>query len=80
MRKTIVAALVAAPLVGLAAYAFAANGSVTNDTGVDALTTTISPAPSIAGNLRVHKRLSIKGIVIDDEDGLEAESEAEGDD
>jgi hypothetical protein len=80
MRKILVATLVAAPLLGFAAYAFAANGAVSGEGSVDVLSATVSPAPSIAGKVGTHKRLSIKGIAIDDEDALETGHEAENDD
>jgi hypothetical protein len=80
MRKILVATLAAAPLLGFAAYAFAANGAVSGDSILDAPSATVSPAPSIAGKVDTHKRLSIKGIAIDDEDALETGHEAENDD
>ena len=80
MRKILVAVLVAAPLLGFAAYAFAANEAVSGDAILDASSATSSPAPAIAGTAGVHKRLSIRGIAIDDEDGLESGHEAENDD
>lgn len=82
MRKILVATLVAVPLAGFAIHAFAANGGAATAGSTAASPADLLPGPpAAAGQTGVHKRLSIKGIVIDDDsDGNEMDAGPESDD
>jgi len=80
MRKILIATLVAAPLAGFAAYAFASNDGVSGEGNTVASPTTTLGSP-FAGKPGLHKRLSIKGVVIeDDNDGNGTDTGVENDD
>ena len=72
MRKIIIAAAVALPIAGIAAYALAATTAPdANMSGTDALSASTTELAS-ADQLTVkppHKRLSIKGVFGDDDQG-----------
>ena len=73
MRKTIIAAAVALPIAGVAAYALAATNAPdagTTDT-LSMSATELASADQLT--VKPHKRLSIKGVFGDDEQGSENE-------
>ena len=79
MRKIMITAAIALPLAGIAAYALAATGDSAVDRGPD---TSLSASASefASADFPVlkpgpHKRLSIKGVFLDDEDDGDGEME-----
>lgn len=70
MRKIIIAAAVALPIAGVAAYALAATGPDADKTGTAVLS---APSSELASadqlTVKPHKHLSIKGVFGDDDQG-----------
>jgi hypothetical protein len=71
MRKIIIAAAVALPIAGVAAYALAATaGTDAGTTGNDTVSVSTSELASAdQPTVKPHKRLSIKGVFGDDDQG-----------